>query len=264
MEQVASTDGTPIAYERSGSGPALVLVHGASSDHTRWAPILPLLERHFTVYAVDRRGRGGSGDSDRYSPEREFEDLLAVIRAIDAPVDMLGHSYGGLCAVGAALQTSRLRRLVLYEPVIPLGVKSRPAPALARIQALIAAGDRDEAAVTFSREVVQLSEAEISHLRASPAAWARRTAAIHTVLREMEIAAGSYRVDLQPLSTLAVRTLLLLGSDSAPKLHEGANTLRATLPNAEVSVLKGQQHLAIDTAPQMLADEVIKFLTEPA
>ena len=76
----ASTEGgTPVAYRRYGKGPPLVLIHGTASDHSRWMPVLPALEDRFTVYAIDRRGRGGSGDSDRYEIEREFEDVSAVV-----------------------------------------------------------------------------------------------------------------------------------------------------------------------------------------
>ena len=64
METLPSTDGTMIAYQRSSVGPPLVLVHGTTADHTRWAPVLPAFEQHFTVYVLDRRGRGGSGDAE--------------------------------------------------------------------------------------------------------------------------------------------------------------------------------------------------------
>jgi pimeloyl-ACP methyl ester carboxylesterase len=74
MDKVRSKDGTLIAFQKSGTGAPLVLVHGTSADHTRWAPVLPPLASRFTVYAMDRRGRGGSGDTDPYAIEREFED----------------------------------------------------------------------------------------------------------------------------------------------------------------------------------------------
>ncbi len=261
MKYVVSKDRTSIAYARSGFGPPLILVHGAGADHTRWAPVLPELEQWFTVYAVDRRGRGKSGDAILYSVEREFEDLIAVIKAIDGPVNLLGHSYGGLCALGAALQTTRLRRLILYEPPVPAkGVSRPPTKSLAELQALIAAGHRDEAVVTFAREVAGASEAEIDLMRASPAAWAGRLAAIHTVLRELQVTSGDYAVDVSRLKTLTTPTLLLLGSDSAPQLHEGAATLQATLPNVKVTVLPGQQHYAMNTAPELFAAEVLRFL----
>src|SRR3712207_301123 len=106
--RVISADGTPIGYERSGEGPPLVLVHGATSDRRRWAPILPALEKRFTVYAVDRRGRGASGDAQTYAIEREFEDIAAVVDAIGGPVDLIGHSYGALCVLEAATRSTNV------------------------------------------------------------------------------------------------------------------------------------------------------------
>ncbi len=262
MERLLSKDGTSIAYARSGSGTPLILVHGAGADHTRWAPVLPQLEQLFTVYAVDRRGRGQSGDAKHYSVEREFEDLVAVVETAGESVDLLGHSYGGLCALGAAMQTTRLRRLILYEPPIPVsGAPRHPSEFLTRLQALIAADNRDEAVVTFAHEVAGASDADIEQMRALPVAWAGRLAAIHTVLRELQVTAGAYHVDLASVRTLTTPTLLLQGSDSALHLHEGTTTLRATLPNASVAILSGQQHLAMNNAPELFAAEVIRFLT---
>jgi pimeloyl-ACP methyl ester carboxylesterase len=112
METITSRDGTRIAYARSGAGPPLILVHGTSAAATRWAPVVPALEEHFTVYAVDRRGRGESGDADDYAIEREFEDIAALIDATGGPANVLGHSFGG-CALEAGLRTENLHRLIV-------------------------------------------------------------------------------------------------------------------------------------------------------
>src|SRR5215207_530479 len=117
-ETVTSKDGTTIAYWRSGEGPPLVLVHGTTADHSRWTPVMTAFERRFTVCAIDRRGRGGSGDPDDYAIGREFEDVAAVVDSLGEPANLLGHSYGALCALEAALLTRNVRKLVLYEPGI--------------------------------------------------------------------------------------------------------------------------------------------------
>src|SRR5436190_5786548 len=122
MRTFTSKDGTAIGCFVSGSGTPMVLVHGTSADHGRWAPIMPALERHFTVYACDRRGRGASGLGEPYAIEREFEDVAAVVDGIGGPVDLLGHSYGAICALEASRLTPHLRRLVLYEPPVPAGL----------------------------------------------------------------------------------------------------------------------------------------------
>lgn len=117
--RVRSRDGTEISSWQPGTGPPLVLVHGTPADHTRWRPLLPFLEPHFTVHALDRRGRGASTDSTDYALEREFEDVAAVVDAVAAssgrPVCVYGHSHGGIVAFGAATITSNIDKLVLYE-----------------------------------------------------------------------------------------------------------------------------------------------------
>ena len=161
METVKSKDGTLIAFQRSGAGSPLVLVHGSTADHTRWAPVLPALEAKFTVYAVDRRGRGGSGDTEPYAIEREFEDIAAVVDSIPGPVDLLGHSYGGICALEAALRTKNLRRLILYEPPIPTGVENAyPPEIVAEMQQRLAAGDGAEVVTLFMEQIVHVPPRE--------------------------------------------------------------------------------------------------------
>lgn len=98
MQYVTSRDGTRIAYLCSGQGPPLLLIHAMASDHQRWHDITPRLAEHLAVYAMDRRGRGESGDGPDYDILREAEDVAAVVEALDEPAAVLGHSYGGLCA----------------------------------------------------------------------------------------------------------------------------------------------------------------------
>jgi pimeloyl-ACP methyl ester carboxylesterase len=113
MEIIRSKDGTPIAYWHSGAGAPLLLVHGATGDHLTWTPVLPALERHFSVYTMDRRGRGESGDGNTYAIEREFEDIAAVVDAIGGAVDVLGSSFGATCALEATRLIANIRRLIL-------------------------------------------------------------------------------------------------------------------------------------------------------
>jgi pimeloyl-ACP methyl ester carboxylesterase len=193
METVISRDGTRIAYRRSGEGPPLILVHGAAANHGRWSPVLPSLEEHFTVYAVDRRGRGGSGDSDGYAIEQEFEDVAAVIDSIGESVNLLGHSYGALLALEAALLTRNIRKLVLYDPGIEAGEEIYPHEVIERLEALLEAGDRDGVVATTMREVAGLPPETVEHLRTLPV-WQTRVAAAHTIPRELR-AVKAYRFD---------------------------------------------------------------------
>jgi pimeloyl-ACP methyl ester carboxylesterase len=187
---VLSRDGTQIAYWTSGSGPPLVLVHGAPADHTRWRPLLPYLEPHVIVHALDRRGRGASGDALEYRLEREYEDVAAVVDAVAAvsgqPVDVYGHSHGGIVAFGAAALTSNVRRLVLYEgwPVPDPSIYALPAGVVTRMNKLLAEGDRDGVVEALFRSVEEISDQDMAALRSAPS-WPGRAAAAHTVPREI-------------------------------------------------------------------------------
>src|ERR671934_149028 len=147
---ITSPDGTPIALWKSGSGPSLLAVHGTAADHTAWDGVVPLLADRFTVYAMDRRGRGASGDAPSYALEREFEDVAAAVDALPGPVHLYGHSFGGGCVIEAALRTRNLGRLVLYEGAPkPPGMRPFPDEFIARLEELIKAGQGEEALTTF-------------------------------------------------------------------------------------------------------------------
>ncbi|MBI4198911.1 MAG: alpha/beta hydrolase [Chloroflexi bacterium] len=258
METVRSKDSTPIAYEKSGKGPPLVLVHGTGGDHTRWVPVLPALERHFTVYAVDRRGRGGSGDTPTYAIEREYEDIVAVVDSIREPVNLLGHSYGALCSLEAALLTRNIRRLVLYEPAFDVGIPMYPPRSIERLQTLLDRGDREEMLVAFMRNIVEMPMHQIDLLRSEPA-WKGRLAAAHTIPREF--ADADYVLAPQRFSTMNTPTLLLVGGESPPILRKPAEALARVLHNCRVAEMPGQQHVAMSTAPDLFCRQVISFLT---
>lgn len=261
MQSIRSRDGTPIAYARSGTGPPLVLVHGTSGSHTRWAPVLPALEQRFSVYAISRRGYGESGDAADYAIEREFEDLAAVVDSIGGPVSLLGHSYGALCALEAALLTQSLRRLILYEPYIPgEGASIYPPGLIERMEALLEAGDREGVLDIVLRDLVQMPPSEIALLRATPS-WPVRLAAVHVVPRESR-AEERYRFRAERFSALTTPTMLLLGGESPAFLKASTELVRAALPMSRVVVMPGQQHIAMDTAPELFVREVVAFLTE--
>jgi pimeloyl-ACP methyl ester carboxylesterase len=266
MTRVASRDGTEIAVWTSGQGPPLVLVHGAVADHTRWRPLLPHLEPHVTVHAMDRRGRGASGDAPGYAIEREFEDVAAVVDAVvDASgsvTDLYGHSFGGLCAFGGATLTAGIGRLVLYEGWPPADARARELPPGlgARLDALLAEGDRDAVVETMFRELVLMPEAEIAALRAQPA-WPARVAAAPTIVRELR-AIPQVPFDPGHAARIAVPTLLLTGSDSDDPFAADLGTVAAALPDARVGVLDGQRHVGDILAPELFARRLLAFLDE--
>ena len=260
LETAVSRDGIPIGYWRSGHGPALVMVHGTTADASRWAPVLPLLEPHVTVHAMDRRGRGASGDgSGAYALADEAADVAAVVDAAVAatggPVDVFGHSYGGHCALEATLLTSGIRRLVIYEAPVTVG---NPPGMTDRLAGLLDGGRREEVVATMLRDVAGLTAEELRLAKAAPS-WAGRVAAAHTVVRECR-AEDDYRLDPARFAELDVPTLLLAGSDSAPDLAASTAALAAALPDARVVTMAGQGHVAMLTAPALFVTEILGFL----
>ncbi len=261
MEHIPSRDGTPIAYEHCGNGLPLVLIHGAAADHTRWTPILSELEKHFTVYAIDRRGRGQSGDVEPYTIEREYEDVVAIVDSIPGPVNLLGHSYGALCSLEASLKTSNLRKLILYEPPIHTDVKKNyPSDALDRMNSSLHVGEPEKALLIFLQEIVGIPQSEMNMLRSLPS-WTSRIAAAHTIPRE-EASVVSYVLDPLRFSHMETPTLLLLGGDSPSFYQAAIETLKKSIVNSRIATMPGQQHAAMETAPDLFLLEVIGFLNE--
>ena len=257
METVTSRDGTTIAYWRGGNGSPILLVHGALSDRTAWVLVQPALAERFAVYVMNRRGREGSGAPVEHELEREFEDVAAVVDSIGEPVNLIGHSGGALCALGAALLTEHLRSLILYEPPPPGSSLSVDAKLL---RELIERGRLEDAALEFLRTGPGVSEDDLERLKQSPI-WPRIVALAPTLPAELAAIAG-YEFEASRFSALDVPLLLLLGGESPARLREVSDALAQVVPNARVKELVGQQHGAHFDAPELFVSEVCKFLEE--
>lgn len=260
MEQITSKDGTTIGFERTGEGPPLLLVHGTTADHTRWGGVSPHFESHFTVLAMDRRGRGGSSDAPQYDIQREAEDVAAVVEAIGEPVSVLAHSYGAVCTLEAALLTDQFSTIVLYEPPVPTGLPMYPPSLPDRMQLLIDSGENESALEMFFREVVGMPEHELAEYRQLPM-WEGRVRLAPTIPRELAID-RRYTFEPGKFSDLHVSVRLLLGGDSPALFEKAVETVGAALPKATVVVLPGQQHIAMDTNPELFVDEVLAYLLD--
>jgi pimeloyl-ACP methyl ester carboxylesterase len=260
VEQITSSDGTVIGLRRSGAGQPLLLVHGTTADHRRWSPISPHFEQHFSVYAMDRRGRGGSTDSPDYDIMREAEDVAAVVSAIGEPVSVLSHSYGAVCSLEGALLTDNVSRLILYEPPIPTGIPLYPPGIPDRMQALIDSGELEAAVEVFFREVAKMPEHELEAYRQLPM-WKGRIQLAPTIPRELAID-RTYRFNPEKFASLQVTTLLLLGGDSPQFIRQATELVDSALPDSRVVILPGQQHIAMDIDPDLFVGEVLHFLLE--
>ncbi len=256
---IDSMDGTPIAIWRTGSGPPLVLVHGMIADHsTTWRLVLPELSRWFTVYAMDRRGRGGSGNAPEYELRHEAEDVAAVVDTVRAPVCLLGHSFGGLCALEATLLTEGIERLIVYEGVFLRGADFLSETLISTIEDLLGAGRTEDALVFFLREGADLTEPEIELLRSNPDAWQLRLDNAWTIPREWGVQ-RRYEFEEHRFRNMRAPTLLLVGSESPSRVLRAAHAVARALPDARVSEMAGQEHIAMYTAPDLFVEEVVRF-----
>jgi len=263
MEHVTSADGTRIAFERQGDGPPLILVHGTTTDHHVWDRVAPRLAEQFTVYAMDRRGRGESGDAEEYAIEREFEDIVAVAEAADGPVSLLGHSYGGVCAVGAAPRLSGLRRLVLYEP--PLWTPLRdpvPESLFERMEDLAARGEREanERILELFFEEVANSAERLEAIRSSPN-YDRHVASASELPRELR-GREAYRPTPDTYPDVEAPMMLLLGTETSDALNDSTTATTDLFADSTLVRLPGQGHGAMYSAPDLLTANVVAFCAD--
>lgn len=261
---IRAPDGVPIGVFTSGTGPPLILVHGTAGDHTTFRTAGPLLATRRTVHAIDRRGRGASGDAAAYAIEREFDDVAAVARAIadeqGEPVDVAGHSYGGRCALGAALRTDAIARVVSYEGApSPADASYQPDGLEEELRGLLDAGETDELYATFLTRVVGMPPPELAAYRADPV-WPVRVATAATIVRELE-AERSPAAGLAALGAVRQPVLQILGGESLPVFAHATAALDDRLADGRVAVIPGARHAAHHTHPDAFAAAV---LGEPA
>lgn len=252
METVTSRDGTVLAFERSGSGPPLILVVGAFNDRATGAPLADVLASHFTVLNYDRRGRGASGDGVAYAIEREIEDLDALVTAAGGRAYAFGYSSGAILCLRAAALGVTLPRLALYEPP-PTG--ARAAAIAPQLSALIGAGLRGDAVELFQREAVGIPAEVVIRLRNAPFRPALEAMA-HTLFYDSTL------LEALPAGLAAsvdAPVLVLDGENSPPVMRESARGLAAALGHGRYRTLEGQGH---DLVPAVLAPVLRDFFME--
>jgi pimeloyl-ACP methyl ester carboxylesterase len=255
--EIISADGTRIGLLTAGAGSSLLLVHGGAGCIESWQSLWGTLTGRWRVTAMDRRGRGSSGDTGPYQLKKEFQDVAAVAASMagDGPVDVFGHSYGATCALGAASLGAPLGRLALYEPP---GPQAAPPEWRERMTAMVEAGQPGRAIMSFLFEIIALTSEQIEGLRNAPQSYDVMPIVTATLPREALALAS---VDLTALAeAVTVPALLILGDASPPWAGEITRELTAALPESRVAILPGQGHLAVDYAPGPLAGALARFL----
>ena len=262
LDHVTSADGTPIAFERSGTGPAIVLIGGAFNDRHTVSGLAATLAPDATVVCYDRRGRGASGASTDYDPKRETEDLAAVIDAAGGSggVAVFGHSSGAVIAAQAAAHGVAVSKLALYEPTYVVdGSRRRPGDDLAdRVQALLADGDGDSAAALFLTEAVGLPEEMVQGMRASDA-WTFFAGLAGSLPFDLAVCGPGMKLAGQELASITVPTLVLNGGNTAPWLAAASRAVADAIPGAVHRVIDGQDH-GILQQPDALREVLTEFL----
>ncbi|HEX7147147.1 MAG TPA: alpha/beta hydrolase [Actinomycetota bacterium] len=237
--RVTSSDGTSIAFGRSGAGPALIAVDAAGSyrDFRPFPPPVELLAEDFTVYLYDRRGRGASTDTQPYAIEREVDDLAALIAEAGGSAFVYAFSSGGLLALHAAARGLAIPKLALFEPPI----EPAPAPAgetgfTAELAELVASGRRREAVEFFHRGIGVPDEVMD---QMTPPVWAALEAVAPTLVYDCRL---SDAMSLPVLRSVMVPTLVLDSQGSSAPITGSAATVAGALPNSTHRHLAGGWH----------------------
>ncbi|MFG3053994.1 alpha/beta fold hydrolase [Kitasatospora sp. NPDC048239] len=262
MDKVFSADGTAIAYEQQGSGPAVVLVGGAFMTRGDSAALGDLLAEHFTVLTYDRRGRGDSGDSPKYDVQREVEDLDALIGRVGGEAMVFGMSSGAVLALEAVARGSAVSRLAVYEPPFITNDSRLPLPAdyVTHLTELVEQGAYGDAVAYFMTAAVGMPAEAVAGMRQAPF-WTGMEATARTLPYDGQVMGDTMSGRPLPADrwqSVAVPVLVGSGDAGAPQMLDGARELAALADNFALHVFPGQEH---NITPEILAPVLTGFFT---
>jgi pimeloyl-ACP methyl ester carboxylesterase len=261
MRTVHSKDGTTIAFDRTGEGPAVILVHGAI-EYRRFdqgtARLAELLAQHFTVFHYDRRGRGESTDTQPYAVAREIEDLQALIDTAGGSAFVYGISSGASLAMEAAIELGgKIKKLAMYEPPYNDDENARKAwKNYTRALKELLAADRRGDAVTLFMKYIGTTDDQIDGIRHAPV-WPIFEAIAPTLAYDhIAILGEDASIPIERAARVALPTLIMVGGASFPFMHTTARALAEAIPNAQLRTLESQTH---EVSPEALEPELVKF-----
>jgi pimeloyl-ACP methyl ester carboxylesterase len=262
--KVISKDGTVIAFDKTGAGPALILVDGALCYRSfgPMGPLVPLLSPHFSVVTYDRRGRGESSDTKPYQVEREVEDIQALIAEVGGSAHVFGISSGAALALEAANRGNGIKKLALYEAPFIVDDTRSPIPEgyLAQLKSLVAADRRGDAVRMFMK-LVGVPALFIQLMRFMPA-WSKLKTVAHTLPYDITIVQDNQRGKPLPAKqweSVTVSTLVMDGGKSPKWMRHGMRALADAIPTAKLRTLEGQTHMV---KPKPLAQALVEFFAD--
>src|SRR6266513_1425363 len=260
MTTLKSKDGTTIAFDQQGHGPALILVNGAMSTRSDSSKpeLARLLAQHFTVYAYDRRGRGDSGDTKPYAVDREIEDIDALIDKAGGYAFLYGHSSGGCLALEATVKLGdKVKKLAVYE--VPYNDDPEAQKAwgtyIKNLTEALASNRRGDAVALFMA-YVGMPAAQIEGMRHAPF-WGGMEAIAPTLAYDHTAIMGKDgSIPIERAAHVLVPALVMNGGASYPFMYETARALSQAMPHAQLRTLEGQDH---GPADDVLASALKEF-----
>lgn len=245
LESVQSVDGTTIAYQRLGDGPAVVIVGGGLNEKAMHAELAAGLSSTFTVYNYDRRARGASG-GDRLEPydvRREVEDFDAVVRAAGQPCHVFANCTGGVLAIEAAVQGVQISKLAMYEP--PFGVDMAPDWYIDELRSLLAEGRRTDAVALFLRWDALFTDEEVAFFRTHPI-WPAFEAMAPSMIHDSLLGIAAHGIRVDQLAAVDVPSLVLHGNQSPADMIEGCRVVAEAMPRGRTAGMDSAGHLMDD------------------
>ncbi len=260
MGAAFSKDGTKITYDKTGQGPALILVAGAFQDRLAMGAYAEPLSKHFTVYNYDRRGRGESGDTQPYAVEREIEDIEALIQEAGGSAFVFGGSSGGVLTLDAAAHGSNITKLAIYEPPFVVDDSRAPVPEnmVNQLKDMIASSRRGDATELFMTKGSLMPADMVAGMRTQPF-WPGVEEVAHTLVYDAMIMDGTMRGSPLPSDrwkAVTIQTLVIYAGDGPAWSRNAAEAIIKVLPRAERQTLEGQFHTL---TPDALTPVLEKF-----
>jgi pimeloyl-ACP methyl ester carboxylesterase len=261
VDKVTSRDGTPIAFDRLGDGPPVIVVCGAMCDRALMRPTAEELAKHFTVFNYDRRGRGDSGDTAPYAVEREIEDIGALINEAGETASVYGHSSGAGLVLHAAAHGLPIAKIVLHDP--PYASDSdEEARRISReygenLKAVLSEDRRGDAVELFMT-MVGMPQEMIEGMRHTPR-WAELEAIAPTLAYDSEVMGDISRdgtIPVDQASRVTVPAFVLTGGADYPWMTDVGRRLADVMPNGQHRVLEGQEHAVPPEVLVPVLDEV--------